>query len=278
MGDLLKGENAIITGSAQGVGKGIALKFASEGANILICDLDPEKAAQTKKEINEKYPNVKVAVVASKATGDVTVWDNCVKMAEVANKELGGISILINNAGLNLDKPIHTMPESWWDIMINVCLVGCFNMIKAVAPTMQEAKYGRIWNISSVSGIGGNAAQINYAAAKSGLVGLTKACAKALGKSNIAVNVVGFGGIWTRLTRPHEDVEIMGQKMVQMKAMQGQDPNMVMNMLKGQTPMCKTRDTALMPQDVGNWFAALSSRDSHYFTGQWMIYAGGQTI
>ena len=278
MVDLLKGENAIITGAAQGIGKAIALKFAAEGSNVLIVDLDEAKSAETKKEINDKYPGVKVAVVASRETGDITKWDNCVKMAEVAKNELGGCSILVNNAGLTLDKPIHTLSEAWWNIVLNVVLVGSFNMSKAVAPMMEEAKYGKIWNVSSVAGIGGNAAQINYSAAKAGLVGLTKACARALAKDNIAVNVVGFGAVWTRLVAPHEDIEIMGQKMAQMKAVSGQDPNQVMKIYKSQLPMCKSRETPLLPEDVGNWFAALCSRDAHYMTGQWLIYSGGMVI
>ncbi|MFX1450165.1 MAG: SDR family NAD(P)-dependent oxidoreductase [Promethearchaeota archaeon] len=278
MVDMLKGENAIITGSAQGIGKAIALKFAAEGSNILIVDLDEAKSAETKKEINDKYPGVKVAVVASRATGDITKWDNCVKMADTAKNELGGCSILVNNAGLTLDKPIHTLSEAWWDIVLNVILVGSFNMTKAVAPIMEEGKYGKVWNVSSVAGIGGNAAQINYSSAKAGLVGLTKACARALAKNNIAVNVVGFGAVWTRLVAPHEDIEIMGQKMAQMKAVSGQDPNQVMKIYKSQLPMCKNRETPLLPEDVGNWFAALCSRDAHYMTGQWVVYSAGMVI
>ncbi|MHA1298067.1 MAG: SDR family NAD(P)-dependent oxidoreductase [Candidatus Helarchaeota archaeon] len=278
MVDMLKGDSAIITGSAQGIGKAIAMKFAAEGANILIVDLDDAKAAETKKEINEKYPGVKVAVVAGRETGDITKWENCVKMAEVAKNELGGCTILVNNAGLTLDKPIHTLSEAWWNIILNVILVGSFNMTKAVAPLMIEGKYGKIWNVSSVAGIGGNAAQINYSAAKSGLIGLTKATARALGKNNIAVNVVGFGAVWTRLIQPHEDVEIMGQKMAQMKAMAGQDVNQVMKMTKSQIPMCKHRETPILPEDVGNWFAALCSKEAHYMTGQWMIYSGGMVL
>lgn len=275
----LDGENAIITGSAQGIGKSIALKFAEEGSNILIVDLDNDKAEATKKEINEKYPNVKVAVVASKETGDIVKMDNCIKMAEVAKNELGGCTILINNAGLTLDKPIHTLSENWWDIVINVVLVGSFNMIKAVAPLMQEQMYGKIWNISSVAGIGGNAAQINYSAAKSGLVGLTKACARELGTANIAVNCVGFGAIWTRLIQPHEEIEIMGQKMAQMKMLAGQSQEAAMGGYKALIPMAKkSRDTPLMPADVANWLASACTRNAHYLTGQWMIYSGGMTI
>ncbi|MHA1232019.1 MAG: SDR family NAD(P)-dependent oxidoreductase [Candidatus Helarchaeota archaeon] len=275
---MLEGEKAVITGSAQGIGKGIALKFAQEGCDILIVDLDDEKAQQTKKEILEKNPNVKVAVVAGRETGDITVWDNCVKMAEVAKNELGGCTIVINNAGLTLDKPIHTLPEAWWDIVMKVVLVGSFNIIKAFAPLLEEAGGGRIWNISSVAGIGGNAAQINYSSAKAGLVGLTKACARELAPKNIAVNVVGFGAVWTRLVAPHEEIEIMGQKMAAMKATQGVDPEQLMKTYKSQTPMCKNRDTCLMPQDVGNFFAAVCTKEAQYLTGQWMIYSGGMVI
>ncbi|MHA1145716.1 MAG: SDR family NAD(P)-dependent oxidoreductase [Candidatus Helarchaeota archaeon] len=278
MVDMLKGEKAIITGSAQGIGKAIAMKFASEGADVMIVDLDADKAAETKKEINDKYPNVKVAVVAGRDTGDITKWGNCEKMAEVAKSELGGCTILINNAGLTLDKPVHTLSEQWWDIILNVILVGSFNMTKAVVPLMKEQKYGKIWNVSSVAGIGGNAAQINYSSAKAGLVGLTKASARELASDNIAVNVVGFGAVWTRLIQPHEEVEILGQKMQQMKAMAGQSKDSAMGLYKSSIPMCKHRDTPLMPEDVANWFCALCTKEAHYFTGQWMIYSGGMAI
>ena len=278
MADMLKGEKAVITGSAQGIGKSIAMKFAAEGADVMIIDLDADKAAETKKEINDKYPNVKVAVVASRETGDIVNWDNCVKMAEIAKAELGGCSILINNAGLTLDKPIHTLSEQWWDIIINVVLVGSFNMTKAFAPLMEEAKYGKIWNVSSVAGIGGNAAQINYSSAKSALVGLTKSCARELGKYGIAVNVVGFGAVWTRLIQPHAEIEIMGQKMGQMKALAGQTQESAAGLYKAGIPMCKNRDMPLLPDDVANWFAALCTKDAHYMTGQWSVYSGGMII
>ncbi|MBD3227896.1 MAG: SDR family NAD(P)-dependent oxidoreductase [Candidatus Lokiarchaeota archaeon] len=278
MAEMLKGEKAIITGSAQGIGKGIALKFAEEGCDILIVDLDAEKAEQTKKEILEKNPDVKVAVVASKETGDITNWENCVNMANVAKEELGGCSIVVNNAGLTLDKPIHTLPEGWWNIVLDVVLVGSFNIIKAFAPVMKEGGGGRIWNITSVAGITGNAAQINYSSAKAGLVGLTKAAARELADDNIAVNVVGFGAVWTRLVAPHDDIKIMGQKMSAIKATKGVPPEQMMKMYKSQTPMTKHRDTCLMPQDVGNFFAAVCSKEAHYLTGQWMIYSGGMAI
>jgi 3-oxoacyl-[acyl-carrier protein] reductase len=278
MVDKLKGESAIITGSAQGIGKAIALRFAEEGANVLINDLDVDKANETAKEIKSKYPKVKVAVVASKETGDITKYENCAAMAETAKKEFGGVTILVNNAGLTLDKPVHTLSEGWWDIILNVILVGSFNMIKAVAPIMAENKYGCIWNVSSVAGIGGNAAQINYSSAKSGLVGLTKAAARELAPDNIAVNVVGFGAVWTRLIAPHDEVEILGQKMAEMKAVSGQDQKNVMGMYKAGIPMCKTRDTPLMPEDVANWFVAACSKDIHYMTGQWMIFSGGMML
>ena len=278
MGDKLKGESAIITGGAQGIGKAIALRFAEEGANILIMDLDTDKANETVKECKNKNPDIKVVVVASRETGDITKYENCEAAAATAKKELGGVTILINNAGLTLDKPAHTLSEGWWDIILNVILVGSFNMTKAVAPIMQEQKYGCIWNVSSTAGIGGNAAQINYSSAKSALVGLTKACARELAPSNISVNVVGFGAVWTRLVAPHEEIEIMGQKMVDMKAVRGQDPSQVKGMYKAGIPMCKTRDDPLLPEDVANWFVAACTRDFHYMTGQWMIFSGGMVL
>jgi len=278
MVDKLKGESAIITGAAQGIGKAIALRFAEEGANVLIVDLDDAKSKETAAEIKQKFPKVKVGVVAGKDKGDITKYANCEGMAAAAKKELGGCTILINNAGLTLDKPIHTLSDAWWNIVLDVVLTGSFNLIKAVAPIMMEQKYGCIWNVSSVAGIGGNAAQINYASAKSGLVGLTKAAARELAESNISVNVVGFGAIWTRLIQPHAEIEIMGQKMAEMKAVSGQDPKQVMGMYKAGIPMCKSRDTPLMPEDVANWFVANCMRDAHFMTGQWMIFSGGMML
>ncbi|NVM52431.1 MAG: SDR family NAD(P)-dependent oxidoreductase [Candidatus Helarchaeota archaeon] len=278
MVDKLKGESAIITGGAQGIGKAIALKFAEEGANILIMDLDTDKANETAKECKNKNPNVKVAVVASRETGDIVKYENCEAAVSTAKKELGGVTILINNAGLTLDKPAHTLSEAWWDIVINVVLVGSFNMIKAVAPVMQEQKYGCIWNVSSVAGIQGNAAQINYASAKAGLVGLTKTAARELASDNIAVNVVGFSAVWTRLVAPHGEIDIMGQKMVDMKMVRGKDPNEVKNFYKAGIPMCKHREDPLLPEDVANFFASVCQRDAHYMTGQWMIYSGGLAL
>jgi len=278
MVDKLKGENAIITGAAQGIGKAIVLRFAEEGANVLVADLDTDKTAETVAEIQEKYPEIKVTSISGRETGDISVYANCEAAAALAKEELGGCTILINNAGLTLDKPIHTLSEAWWNVVLNVVLLGSFNMIKAVAPIMKEQKYGTIWNVSSVAGISGNATQINYAAAKSGLVGLTKACAKELGEDNIAVNVVGFGGVFTRLTMPHEEIEIMGQKMAEMKAFSGKDPEQIKKLTKTMQPMVKKRADPIMPTDVADWFVAACSRDFHYMTGQWMIYAAGGVI
>lgn len=278
MVDKLKGESAIITGSAQGIGKAIALRFAEEGANVLIVDLDVDKTNETVAEIKKKYPKVKVAAVSGKDKGDISKYANCEAMAAAAKTQLGGVTILVNNAGLTLDKPIHTLGEDWWNIILNVVLLGSFNMTKAVAPVMKEQKYGCIWNVSSVAGIGGNATQINYASAKSGLVGLTKASARELAEDNINVNVVGFGGIWTRLVQPHKEIDILGQKMAEMKALSGQDPEQIKKTMKTQMPMCKTRADPLLPEDVANFFVAVCSRDAHYMTGQWMVYSGAMVI
>ncbi len=274
----LDGEAAIVTGGAQGIGKAIAMRFVEEGADVLIIDLDTDKAKETQEEAKKLNPKVKFEIIASRETGDITKPDNCAAAAKKAKDAFGKVTILVNNAGLTLDKPAHTLSEAWWDIVVNVVLTGSFNMIKAVAPYMQEDKYGCIWNVSSVAGIGGNAAQINYSSAKSGLVGLTKAAARELGPDNISVNVVGFGAVWTRLIAPHEEIEIMGEKMADMKAVRGQDANQVMGMYKAGIPMCKNRDTPLLPKDVADFFVAACSKDAHYMTGQWMIYSGGMML
>jgi len=197
---LLEGKVAIITGAARGIGKAIALKFASEGADIAFTDLIiDENALNTQKEIASF--GVKVKGYASNAAN----FEETHAVVEEILKEFGHIDILVNNAGITKDGLIIRMSEAQWDAVINVNLKSAFNFIHACAPIMMKQKSGSIINMSSVVGVSGNAGQANYAASKAGLIGLTKSVAKELGSRGIRANAVAPGFIETEMTHALSD-------------------------------------------------------------------------
>ena len=168
----LKDQVAVITGSAQGIGKTIAETFAKEGANIVITDINIEKAQATADEIKSKY-NVETIAIAS----NVTKLSDCENLIAKTLDKFQKIDILVNNAGITKDNLVLRMSEQEWDAVISVNLKGVFNSIKAVTRTMFKQRHGRIINIASVVGIMGNAGQANYSASKGGVIALTKTCA-----------------------------------------------------------------------------------------------------
>lgn len=197
---LLEGKVAIITVAARGIGKAIALKFASEGGDIAFTDLIiDENALNTQKEIASF--GVKVKGYASNAAN----FEETHAVVEEILKEFGHIDILVNNAGITKDGLIIRMSEAQWDAVINVNLKSAFNFIHACAPIMMKQKSGSIINMSSVVGISGNAGQANYAASKAGLIGLTKSVAKELGSRGIRANAVAPGFIETEMTHALSD-------------------------------------------------------------------------
>lgn len=197
---LLEGKVAIITGAARGIGKAIALKFASEGGDIAFTDLIiDENALNTQKEIASF--GVKVKAYASNAAN----FEETHAVVEEILKEFGHIDILVNNAGITKDGLIIRMSEAQWDAVINVNLKSAFNFIHACAPIMMKQKSGSIINMSSVVGVSGNAGQANYAASKAGLIGLTKSVAKELGSRGIRANAVAPGFIETEMTHALSD-------------------------------------------------------------------------
>lgn len=197
---LLEGKVAIITGAARGIGKAIALKFASEGADIAFTDLIiDENALNTQKEIASF--GVKVKGYASNAAN----FEETHAVVEEILKEFGHIDILVNNAGITKDGLIIRMSEAQWDAVINVNLKSAFNFIHACAPIMMKQKAGCIVNMSSVVGVSGNAGQANYSASKAGLIGLTKSVAKELGSRGIRANAVAPGFIETEMTHALSD-------------------------------------------------------------------------
>lgn len=193
---LLDGKVALITGAARGIGKQIALKFASEGADIAFTDLVIDEIAQeTKKELETL--GVRVLALASNAAD----FEQTHSVVEQVLSEFGKIDVLVNNAGITKDGLMLRMSEVQWDAVLNVNLKSAFNFIHAVSPVMLRQKGGSIINISSVVGVHGNAGQCNYSASKAGMIGLAKSIAWELGSRGVRANVVAPGFILTDMTR-----------------------------------------------------------------------------
>lgn len=192
---LLEGKTALITGAARGIGKAIALKFASEGANIAFTDLViDENGKATEAEIAAL--GVKVKAYASNAA-DFAQTEEVVKQVVA---DFGRIDVLVNNAGITKDGLMMRMSEGQWDAVINVNLKSAFNFIHACLPVMMRQRSGSIINMASVVGVHGNAGQSNYAASKAGLIALAKSIAQEVGSRGIRANAIAPGFIETAMT------------------------------------------------------------------------------
>jgi 3-oxoacyl-[acyl-carrier protein] reductase len=214
---VLDGKSAIVTGSARGIGRATAELLASQGAQVLINDLDGDVAEQAAAEIQGE-----TAVFA----GDLTKADAPEQLVQKAVDSFGKIDIIVNNAGYTLDAPVHKMTDEHFQAMLDIHTVVPFRVIRAAAPHLREpAKkereegkevFRKIVNVSSTSGTFGNAGQANYSAGKAAVVGLTKTVAKEWGQFKVNVNAVAFGFIDTRLTQAKVDdnaMEIGGEKV-----------------------------------------------------------------
>jgi 3-oxoacyl-[acyl-carrier protein] reductase len=207
---LLDGKAAIVTGSARGIGRATAEMFVAEGAKVLINDLDADVAEQAASEINGE-----TAVFA----GDLTKEGAADELVKAANDAFGAVDICINNAGYTWDGVAHKMSDEQFQAMLDIHTIVPFRVARALAPTWREAAkaernegkevFRKIVNVSSTSGMMGNAGQVNYSAAKMGVVGLTKTLAKEWGQFKINVNAVAFGFVETRLTQAKEQGEEM---------------------------------------------------------------------
>lgn len=192
---LLTGKNALITGAARGIGKAIALKFASEGANIAFTDLViDENGKKTEEEIAAL--GVKTKGYASNAAN----FEETAKVVEQVKNDFGSIDILVNNAGITKDGLMMRMTEQQWDAVIAVNLKSAFNFIHACTPIMMRQRKGCIINMASVVGVHGNAGQSNYAASKAGLIALAKSIAQEMGSRGIRANAIAPGFIETAMT------------------------------------------------------------------------------
>ncbi|MCU0606410.1 MAG: 3-oxoacyl-[acyl-carrier-protein] reductase [Candidatus Edwardsbacteria bacterium] len=191
---MLKDKTAIVTGSAQGIGKAIALALAKQGANVVVSDVNLEEAQKTSSEI-EALGVTSIAVKCNVA--DAAAVEALVKQAQGA---FPTIDILVNNAGVTRDNLMMRMDEQDWDLVLDVNLKGAFLMTKAVTRIMMKQRSGRIVNMASIIGVMGNAGQSNYAASKGGLIAFTKSTAKEFSSRNVTCNAVAPGFIETAMT------------------------------------------------------------------------------
>ena len=204
MGNKLEGKVALITGSGRGIGRELALMLAKDGAHIVVNDLDADPAHQTVADIIAMGGKAVVCV------GSVTADDFADKFINTALDTFGGLDIIVNNAGYTWDNVIQKMRDDQWQAILDCHLTAPFRILRAAQPHIKRlfledkekgiTNFRKVVNISSTSGMNGNAGQINYATAKAGVVGMAKTMAKEWGRYNVNVNAVGFGLIKTRLT------------------------------------------------------------------------------
>ncbi len=243
---LLKEKVALVTGGGRGIGRAISLALAREGAKVCVNYLHSQDAAEeVVKRIKEKGGEA----ISHKA--DVSKLEEVNRMVEEINKRFGRIDILINNAGLNIDKYLMIMNEEEWDKVIDVNLKGTFNCSKAVSRVMIGQRSGNIVNISSVSAISGTAGQTNYSAAKGGMISFTKSLARELAPFGIRVNALAPGLIDTEMVK----------KM----------PKEMLDRILKITPLKRVGT----PEEVAKVVIFLVSEEADYITGQVIRIDGG---
>ncbi|MFO7845379.1 MAG: 3-oxoacyl-[acyl-carrier-protein] reductase [Balneolaceae bacterium] len=245
----LNGKNCLVTGGSRGIGRSIAIKLASLGANVAITY---SRSAEAAKEVVQEIEELNVK--GSSFQADAVDFG---KAEEVINKIVdlwGSLDVLVNNAGITKDNLILRMNEQQWDDVISTNLKSVFNYSKAAAKPMMRARGGSVINISSVVGISGNAGQSNYSASKAGIIGFTKSYAKELASRGIRSNVIAPGYITTEMT--------------------GELDEKVLEAIKEETPLGRAGE----PEEVSNAVAFLASSLSSYITGEVIRVDGGMAM
>jgi len=264
---------AIVTGSGRGIGRAIALRLARDGARLVVNDLDEVPAREVVAAIQASGGEAVACV------GNVTATDFGDRIVRQALDEFGGLDIIVNNAGYTWDNVIHKMSDEQFQAMLDVHLVAPFRILRAAAEPFRmfakkDTEAGRrvmrkVVNISSISGTAGNAGQVNYAAAKAGMVGLTKALSKEWGRYNVNVNAVAYGYIETRLTQSlggeGASIDIEGREVAV-----GMQPTTLAT-LKQMIPLGRGGT----PDEAAGAVFMLCSDDADYITGQTIICGGG---
>ncbi|MEW1838381.1 SDR family oxidoreductase [Nonomuraea angiospora] len=270
----LDGKVALVSGSGRGIGRAIALKLAAHGARVVVNGLDPERAEETTGLIKSAGGD------AIPVIGSVTDDGFAERFVQAAVDTFGGVDIVVNNAGHPWDGVIQKMTDEQWDTILDLHLKAPFRILRAVQPVMStRAKHERaqgvqvhrkIVNVSSISGVGGNAGQVNYAAAKAGLSGLTKTLAKEWARYHINVNAVAFGYIRTRLTTPpatgpDSTINVQGREI-----RIGLNPD-TMAGVERLIPLGRMGT----PEEAAGAVYLLCTPDSDYITGEVLICGGG---
>jgi 3-oxoacyl-[acyl-carrier protein] reductase len=242
----MKDKVVLITGSAQGIGRAIALRFAKEGTKIALNDIEAQKEnlEKVKKEIE------KLGGKANYYFADVSKYEDVERMVQDIQKDFGKLDVLVNNAGICADRTLAKMTKEEWQKVIDIDLTGVFNCTKAALPLIIQSQ-GKIINISSLVGLRGNFGQTNYAAAKAGIIGFTKSLAKEVGRFGVTVNAIAPGFIETSLT----------QNL----------PPQVVETVKKFTPLGRFGK----PEEVASLVFFLASDEANFITGAVINIDGG---
>lgn len=246
---MLKGKTSVVTGASRGIGRAIAIKLAKLGANVVV---NYRNSVAGVEEVVKEIEALGVKVLAVQC--DISNYNDVELMMKKCIEEFGSVDILVNNAGITKDGLLMRMKEQDFDSVIDINLKGAFNCTKHVSAIMLKQRSGRIINISSVSGVTGNAGQVNYSAAKAGIIGMTKSVAREFASRGITCNAVAPGYIQTDMT------DVLSDK--------------VKDGIRNTIPLKKLGS----PQDVANAVAFLASEDASYITGQVINVDGGMVM
>ena len=252
---------AVITGAARGIGKEDALLFAKEGASVVISDIDQEPLVEVVKEIEAGGGK------AAWCVADVTKPEDTDRLMDTAVEKFGDLNILVNNAGITRDALIHRMTDAQWDICVDIALKGTFNCIRSSAKYFRKKGHGgKIINVASVVGLMGNIGQINYSAAKAGIMGLTKTVAREWAGFGVTCNAVAYGFVHTRLTGEKEEGDVVA----------GEQLGIPKRVREGMLEVIGGK--AMTAEEAAKPVLFLASSDSDFITGHTLNVSAGMYI